>query len=157
MNAPDNNTPEDIRDIESTLDHIASLDAASAPAGLEDRIYLRTAASLLHGAPECASSAPAPAPIPFFRSTAFRLAAMISFVVAVSIYFALPIPGTKTQDQTADLTEDEIIEEIDTVLLAAYQTEPIDELEELDAQLAELFASEELSEFERWLDTEEAL
>jgi hypothetical protein len=156
MNTDHNNTPEDLRATAESLDRLAAHAADAAPPGLEDRLFLRTAASLGGAAPEAVrpEHAHAPQPIPIWNHTAFRLAAAIALVAAVSIFFTLP-----NFSSTADLADDSdaYLEQLDSILAVAYEPDPIAELDTLDSDLAELLATDTFDELNTWLETEEAL
>ncbi len=156
MNTESNHTPDDIRETVSALDHLAKREADAAPPGLEDRIFLRTAASLRDPSARAESNAPAPAPIPLWNRTPFRLAAAIALVVIASLFFFIPNTPSGTTDfvnQNTDL----ILEELDSILAVAYATDPYPELDSIDAELSELLNNDSFSELDAWLETEEAL
>ena len=151
MTTNTNHTPEDIRETARALDHLAHHDAGAAPPGLEDRIFLRTAASFTN--PSAHAEAAAPAPIPMWRRPVMRLAAALALVVIASLFFLIP----SQSNQTAEIDTDLILEELDSILSVAYESDPIAEFDSLDSELAELLAADTFDELNSWLESEEAL
>lgn len=141
MNTPNdpNNLPDDLHATSDALDRLADRDAGHAPAGLEDRIFVRTR-SQIAGASDTAEEGPAP--IAKIGPRWWAAAAAIVAIAGASVVFTTSPPPA-----TPDASLAQIESDLDALLSEFDETEVLST--QIESVESDLYA---LSLNNTWLD-----